>query len=123
MRRDDDFIRELLLEAEGSNDPWIDAEVTIGTEGEWTNEKRHYHAQLLTDAGFFAVLPRQPGLFRLTNQGHDYLAAIRDDGIWAKTREAAGKVGGGAGGVALGVMKEIATGYVRQELTKLGVPI
>ena len=119
MKRDDDFIRDLLLEAEADDGPYFTAPLNLSPSAE--AQKRYVHAVLLTDAGFFAEV--NDGMFRLTNQDHDYLAAIRDDGIWAKTREAAGKVGGGAGGVALGVMKEIATGYVRQELTKLGVPI
>ena len=60
------------------------------------------------------------GIFRLTNQGHDYLAAIRDDGIWQKTKEAASS----AGGVGLGVMKDIAVAYVKQELsTRLGMAL
>lgn len=119
MRRDDDYVRELLLEAEGSDETCIVALLTLSPSPE--DKKRYVHAQWLTDAGLFA--PAGKGTFRITNQGHDYLASIRDDGIWAQTKAAAGKIGGGAGGVALGVMKEIATGYVRQELTRLGVPL
>jgi hypothetical protein len=48
------------------------------------------------------------------------LAAIRDDGVWQKTKAAAST----AGGVGLGVMKDIAVAYVRQELsTRLGIPL
>ena len=119
MRRDDDYIRELLLEAESSDELYLLAPLFLAPSPE--DQKRHAHAVLLTDAGFFAKV--NDGVFRITNQGHDYLASIRDDGIWTRTKAAAGKIGGGAGGVALGVMKEIATGYVRQELTRLGVPL
>lgn len=111
MKRDDDLIRNLLLEAESSDDslfgPFDDED-----------EKEYTHAILLCDAGFFHEV--QSGIFRITNQGHDYLAAIRDDGVWKKTKEAAST----AGGVGLGIMKDIAVAYVKQELsTRLGLPL
>jgi Hypothetical protein (DUF2513) len=59
-------------------------------------------------------------VLRITDQGHDYLAAIRGDGVWQKTKAAALT----AGGVGLGVMKDIAVAYVRQELsTRLGISL
>lgn len=111
MKRNDDLIRDLLFEAEASHDalfgPFDDED-----------EKGYAHAILLCDAGFFHEV--DSGIFRLTNQGHDYLAAIRDDGIWQKTKEAASS----AGGVGLGVMKDIALAYVKQELsTRLGMAL
>ncbi len=111
MKRDDDLIRGLLFEAEASDDslfgPFDDED-----------EKGYAHAVLLCDAGFFQEV--QSGVFRITNQGHDYLAAIRDGGVWKKTKEAASS----AGGVGLGMMKDIATAYVRQELSaRLGLPL
>lgn len=116
MKRDDDLIRELFFEAEASNQPYLLAIMTLSpSEAEL---KRHMHAVWLSDAGFFQQVNN--GVFRITNQGHDYLAAIRDDGVWKKTKEAASS----AGGVGLGVMKDIAVAYVRQELsTRLGLPI
>jgi hypothetical protein len=73
---------------------------------------------LLCDAGFFHEV--QSGIFQLANQGHDYLATIRDDGIWQKTKEAAST----AGGVGLGVMKNMAMVYVKQECsTRLGIAL
>ena len=111
MKRDDDLIRELLFEAESSDDPLF---------GPFDDEDEtgYAHAILLCDAGFFHEV--HGGIFRLTNQGHDYLAAIRDDGIWQKTKEAAST----AGGVGLGVMKDIAVAYAKQELsTQLGLSL
>lgn len=111
MRRDDDLIRELLFEAEASEDP------LFGPFDD-EDEKRYEHARLLCDAGLFQQV--QSGVFRMTNQGHDYLAAIRSEGIWKKTKETASTMGG----VGLGIMKDIATAYVRQELaTRLGMPL
>lgn len=111
MKRDDDLIRGLLFEAEASEDP------LFGPFDD-EDEKRYEHARLLCDAGLFQQV--QSGVFRMTNQGHDYLDAIRDDGVWKKTKEAVSTTGG----VGLGIMKDIATAYVRQELSaRLGMPL
>lgn len=56
----------------------------------------------------------------MTNQGHDYLAAIRSDTMWNKTKEGAAAIGG----VTIGMMKDIAIGYVKQEAKeKLGLDL
>lgn len=116
MRRDDDLIRELLFEAEASDQPYLLAALHLNSTKEELN--RHKHAVLLCDAGFFQEINK--GVFRITNQGHDYLDAIRSEGVWKKTKAAASTMGG----VGLGIMKDIATAYVRQELsTRLGMPL
>lgn len=116
MKRDDDYIRDLLFEAEASDQPYLLA-VLVMSPSE-VDLKRHMHAVWLSDAGFFQEVNK--GVFRITNQGHDYLAAIRDDGVWQKTKTAAST----AGGVGLGVMKDIAVAYVRQELSdRLGIAL
>lgn len=115
MKRDDDYIRELLLEAEESARANILATTYMNADEDTL--KRFMHAKWLADAGLF--LEEKKGVFRITNQGHDYLAAIRSDTVWNKTKESAQVVGG----VTLGMMKEIAVGYARQELAKLGIPL
>lgn len=116
MKRDDDFIRELLFEIEAADNPYLIACLLLNPSAE--DLKRHMHAKWLSDAGL--LLEEDVGVFRITNQGHDYLAAIRDDGIWKKTKAAAS----GAGGVGLNVMKDIAVAYVKQEISaRLGVQI
>lgn len=116
MKRDDDLIRDLLFEAEDSDEPYLLAVMSMNPSD--TDLKRHMHAVWLSDAGFFQQV--NDGVFRITNQGHDYLAVIRDDGVWKKTKEAAST----AGGVGLSVMKDIAVAYVKQELsTRLGLAL
>lgn len=116
MKRDDDFIRELLFEIEASEDSYLIAVRIVSPSAE--DLKRYMHAKWLSDAGLF--VEESDGVFRITNQGHDYLAAIRDDGIWRKAKAAASS----AGGVSLGVMKDIAIAYVKQELSvRLGLQI
>lgn len=103
------LIRELLFEAQASDQPYLLALRTLAPSE--ADLKRNMHATWLSDAGFFQE--EREGLFRITNQGHDYLAAIRDDGVWQKTKAAAST----AGGVGLGVLKDIAVAYVKQELS------
>ncbi|RJL03325.1 DUF2513 domain-containing protein [Paracoccus aestuarii] len=116
MKRDDDLIRDLLFEAEAADQPRLLVSTHLSSPLE--ERRRHEHALLLCDAGFFQEISKD--VFRITNQGHDYLAAIRDDGVWQKTKEAAST----AGGVGLGVMKDIAVAYVKEELSaRLGLPL
>jgi hypothetical protein len=110
MKRDDDYIRALLFEAETSDQPFILAPLMMAPDPD--DLKRHMHAKWLGDAGFFEE--GKPGVFRITNRGHDYLATIRDEGIWRKTKDAAE----GLGGVTLGLMKDIALAYLKQEASE-----
>lgn len=113
MKRDDDYIRELLFEAEASSEPYLMVAQHISMNAE--QKKRHQHAELLCDAGFFQAVNK--GVYRITNQGYDYLSAVRADTVWNKTKEAAGQLGG----VTLGIMKDLAVAYVKQEAkAKLG---
>ncbi|SOC17033.1 uncharacterized protein DUF2513 [Rhodobacter sp. JA431] len=56
----------------------------------------------------------------VASAGHDYLDAIRDEGIWQKTKEGAAKMGG----VTLGIMKDIAVVYMKEAAAeKLGITL
>lgn len=114
MKRDDDYIRQLLLEAEESDDLYIRAKKSMSSDQE--ELKRYMHAQWLSDAGL--LLEVDDCVFRITNQGHDYVAVIRSNTVWNKTKVAASAVGG----VTLSMMKDIAIGIAKQELGRLGVP-
>ncbi|WP_412050248.1 DUF2513 domain-containing protein [Hoeflea sp. Naph1] len=116
MKRDDDYIRQLLLESEASSEPYLMAVQHLSMTTE--EQKRHQHAELLCDAGFFEAVNK--GVYRITNQGHDYLAAVRSDTVWNKTKESAGQLGG----VTLGIMRDLAVGYIKQEAKiKLGIDL
>lgn len=96
-----------MFEAEGSAEPYLIAVEHLSmTAGE---QKRHQHAEVLCDAGFFVAVNK--GVYRITNQGHDYIAAVRTETVWNKTKEAANQLGG----VTLGIMKDLAVAYIKQE--------
>lgn len=116
MTRDHDYIRKLLTEAEASDQPFLYAIHQPGSDPD--EVKRHVHVTLLTDAGLLAKVGEHA--FRLTNQGHDYLDVIRDDGVWGTTKDVATR----AGGATLGVMKDIAVALVKQKASEfLGLPL
>lgn len=117
MKRDDDLVRKLLLDMEASPNPDFLFAVTISMSPE--DRKTLYHLRLLVDAGFLVESGRNGGVFRITNSGHDFLAAIRDEASWGKVKRASGALGQ----VGLGVMREIGVGYLRAKAKEMGIPI
>ncbi|MBT3140091.1 hypothetical protein DS909_21215 [Phaeobacter gallaeciensis] len=112
MTRDPDIIRKLLFQMEASNE-W-----QFVHDYEEVDDVELYHHQLMRDLGLVVAYGKFG--FRLTSLGHDYVEAIRDDTIWNKTKSGASKVGG----MTLGMMKDLAIAYVKQEAKdKLGVTL
>ncbi|WP_374300481.1 DUF2513 domain-containing protein [Paracoccus sp. (in: a-proteobacteria)] len=117
MRRDDDLIRKLMLDFEAQDDPLLVHVLTLSPDGD--DERIYFHLKMLSDAGLLEESGKGGGVFRMTNAGHDFCSAIRDDTIWNKTKEASASVAG----VSLGVMKDIGVGYLRAKLVEMGVPL
>lgn len=115
MERDDDYMREMLI--------------GMTTSGEWLtqttfhktctpDEQRHYfHMLMAADAGLVEDMGR--GMFRLRDQGHGYVGAIRDEGAW---RTLKGMVPTGAK-YTLDFLVSVATGMARAQLGKIGVDL
>lgn len=117
MKRDDDLIRKLLLDMEASPQPYyVFPERLSMTVDE---QKTLYHLRLLCDAKFLQETGRNGGVFRITNAGHDFLAAIQDENIWGQVKGASGALGQ----VSLGIMKEMGIGYLRAKAKELGFPL
>ncbi len=116
MKRNDDLFRELLFEFESEPSGFLVK--TVANNAPQDVNERNHHIDLLSDAGFVVLVPRRG--YRLTNDGHDYLQAIRSDTIWAKTKQGAAEVGG----MTLGMMKDLAIAYVKKEASeKLGITL
>ena len=115
-KRDDEFLRQLLFKFEESEDYQFLIGGVSGLNAD--EQKEEYHVLLACDAGI--MCPLGVAMFRLTSQGHDYIAAIRSDTIWKKTKDGAASIGG----VSLGVMKDLALAYLKQEISvRLGVDL
>ena len=116
MTRDDDYLRDLLIEFEAQQDWLVLVPQTLGMTVD--KRKKLHHVHLLCDAGFMTQINEHA--YRMTNDGHDYLVAVRDEGVWKKTKEGAAKIGG----ATLGIMKDIAIAYLKTEAAeKLGITL
>ncbi|WP_434290230.1 DUF2513 domain-containing protein [Celeribacter sp. SCSIO 80788] len=120
--RDLNRIRELLihLEAIDAPDGWVWLRET-----DFLIENDAYQLILMEQAGFCELSAKTmnsqlPGLIRISFLGHDYLDAIRDEGVWIKTKKGLAAVGGGT----LEIAKDMAVAYIKQEAAeKLGITL
>lgn len=119
MRRDDVLIRKLMLGFEATDDFLLYCVRSPGLDGGSSNDRVYYHLKCLADSGFLEEVSPSNGIFRMTNSGHDFCAAVRDDTTWRKIQDASGKVAG----VPLSIMKEVGLGYLRAKLGQMGVLI
>ena len=98
MKRDMDLIREILLKVEAR--PTVTGIDLVEVPGH-EQEEISYHVKLLADAGFleaYDLRTMAPDGFRfaptaLTNAGHDFLDAARNNTVWEKTMEKISEVG------------------------------
>ncbi len=113
-KRDIDRIREILLEAEAVEvDPEEDMYSGFVDYMDKITPKDSYQLTLMKDAGLVAGRDASLGLFRVTNSGHDFLDAVRDDGVWNKTKSKIAHVGGSA---TLDVVKAVAVSILTTAL-------
>ena len=110
MKRDDDFIRAMLLKIEASNEHHFVLKRTLSKTDE--EKKREYHLEILSDKGFVHF---DRDVFRLTSAGHDFLDAVRDDSIWKKTKETIKSSGGNA---TIEIVKSLALGFLKEKISK-----
>src|SRR5919108_4568300 len=117
MKRDMELIRNPLLAVEASPTAWAPSAVQeLQMEG-YTEEEVGYHALLIIEAGLargqeitgLGLSPRG-FIYRLTWDGHEFLAAAKDNARWKK---ALGIVGQGAGAVTLDVLTQVLKGLMK----------
>ena len=114
MKRDNEFLRELLFKIESNEgDFYIVDAVDLRMPPE--ERKEYHHIQLLCDNGYVVLTGTGKDTYRLTSQGHDFIEAIRDKGIWEKTKKAVSETGGNA---TLEMVKIIALGFLKEKLSK-----
>lgn len=109
MQRDLDLVRLILMRVEGADGPLALRDFASDA---YTDAVVVYHLRLmqnrgLIDASFTAEWSGavvRATVSGLTWEGADYLDAIRDDGLWRKTKEALKS----SGAVTFGAVKEIA---------------
>jgi hypothetical protein len=101
MKRDMDFVRDILLKIEGSNEGVTSIKALgLAESGTPAYERLAYHVEMLIEeAGFVRGVDASSmdGAdwlnLRLTWRGHEFLDTIRDPDIWRRTKQGAEKVG------------------------------
>ena len=123
MQRNDDLIRQLMLDLEKANSATNDDHPVEG----YSRDAVAYHLALIVKSGLAEgpkplypsdgsdpSIPRAVIVMRLTPQGHDFLANLRDDKIWAKVKERTVKAGGS---VSLDLLGQIGGAVIKQMLS------
>src|SRR5690606_13337482 len=82
VKRDPDYIRQLLLEFEAA-EGWRIRHSTRQSMSK-DHEKRDYHIRLMIDQGLIETVGRD--MLRLHSSAHDALDAIRDQTVWAAAK-------------------------------------
>ena len=125
MKRNMDLVRSILLAIEENPTPSVEGYLAIP---EVEPGPVTYHLHLLKEAGYidaYAALDANTeyGFLMqdasLTWRGHEFLDDIRDAEIWKKTKAGAAK----AGSWSVGLLGELARGYLRQKATEMGLPL
>ncbi|WP_417279242.1 DUF2513 domain-containing protein [Celeribacter sp.] len=116
-KRNLDRMREILCFIEDDNDVHGRA---ILAGNAFFNAEDSYQIQLLQQAGFIQVGPismgsGMPSWGSVTFEGHDYLDAIRDEGIWSKTKNAVAETGGSA---SIEIVKALAVGFLKKKISQ-----
>ena len=123
MKRDLDRIRDILFICEEDEKSRFSQ-----SDPRFSDFDRH-QIGLLSQAGYLEMhkpgyktgsIPDNLGLasygmhfFTITWTGHDYLDAIRNEGVWAKTKDIVAKEGGN---MALELVKALAVGFAKKQL-------
>lgn len=120
MKRDDDLIRRLMLDLEQTSAAMSNQHKVDGH----TADEVAYHLGLIVRQGYAegprpvynnvdTTIPSVVIALRLTPEGHDFVASIRDEGVWSKVKEKTASV---SGGVAMEMLKQLAVAVVKDRL-------
>ena len=113
MKRDNEYLRELLFNIESDEDYLYLVDVDLRVPPE--ERKKLYYILLLCDEGYVVPIGKRNETYRLTAKGHDFIEAIRDDGIWEKTKKAVTETGGNA---TLEMVKLIAVELLKKKISE-----
>lgn len=119
MKRDPDLIRDLLDYIEKNHDGVNSIDSNQMIIKNYDQIQIAYHLRLLFDAGL--IICRDTSdysgtpfliILRLTNDGHDFIEAARNDTAWNKTKDKMAE----AGGFVLELAKPLLIMYLGQQL-------
>ena len=116
MKRDLDLLRNMMLRIEANTPNQFDMQA-CHFEDLCDIDTLNYHIALMVDAGFIESIERpiqgEYYIRRLTNSGCDYLDVVRNDSVWAKTKQRLSSVGGSA---SIEIVKAVAIACLKNAL-------
>lgn len=117
MKRDMDLIRKILFEIEKS--AYTGSYIDVDIEGYKRNEV-DYHVSLLYEAKLIRgnhnpsrEKPSGVDILSLTWDGHEFLDAARDEGIWAKSKQ---RIKDEGIGLTFSLLKELLIHLARERI-------
>ena len=119
MKRDMDLVRQILIIMEEDNNPRGSGNIAVPGIN---SDVMAYHFKILRDAGLIEAIDASStsGMHfmptSLTWQGHEFIDAARNDGIWNKAKDIMLKK---TGGMSLDVLKVLLTDLAKKAV--LGV--
>lgn len=119
MKRDLDFIREILLKIENCDGLFYPNELVTGAH---SMADVNQHLKLLMDVNYIdaqdaSTLSGEYYIVkRITMSGYDYLDSVRSDKVWRTVKDKLAKTSGGITSAALEVIKSVATHIITQSL-------
>lgn len=117
MKRDDDYLRELLIAIQDSDQWLVKSAMTDSSDEE--DARRHFHLLMLMDAGLLADHTGRGMVFRLTDAGQTFANQIREDSNWRVVKSTAATVAG----YSIGMLADIAKAYAIEVLREAGLPL
>jgi len=119
MKRDMELIRKILIYFENKPDDHLVKNLEI--DG-YDPKMVQHHLVMIFEAGFIAAEPERTNTdrvikvypFRLTWDGHEFLAAAKNDSIWSKTKK---NVFSKVSDIPFSLLKEILIATIRSELS------
>lgn len=109
MKRDMELFREILRQLEEK----VDLRLPIHPDIEgYSQEQISYHIELLSQEGFVDAIDMSDDseyhweAIKLTNSGHDFLEAAKNETVWRKAKDKILSIGGGFTLKAMSVLME-----------------
>lgn len=118
MKRDMDYVRDLLLKIEGDSVMGLEDLLSDNASKDEIEKLEHHMTMLVDQTNLVSGVEAHSMSGKnwlniaLTWQGHDYLDSIRDPEIWDKTKKGATA----AGGFTLDILSALAKGLIKQKL-------
>ena len=127
MKREMDLVRKILSVMEDDEFYLSFSEGFLPKIQDYREEQILYHMKIMAQAGLlhidsYEIEAGAPGQtittksYSISWDGHEFLAAARNDTFWNRAKLEMGKVLGGSGRFMLPVLTQLLTSYLKAEL-------